>query len=102
MNLDAVRLAAVFLAGTVLGLFYFGGLWLTLRRIHHVRQPGVLLFTSFVVRIAAVVPAFYFVMAGHWERIVACLAGFLVMRHLMIRRSRPIDMVRSTIGRTSP
>ncbi len=102
MNLDAVQLTVAFLAGGVLGLLYFGGLWLTLRRIHRVRQPGLLLFASLVVRMAALVPAFYFVMAGQWESVVAALAGFLATRHIMIRRIRPAEIVRSSIGKMSP
>ncbi len=91
MNYNLIQLSVVFLAGTVLGLIYFGGLWLTLRRIHKIRYPGLLLLISFVTRIATVMLAFYFVMAGEWENIVMCLAGFLVMRHFMIHIIQSVE-----------
>lgn len=102
MNLDTVSLVAPFLAGAMLGLFYFGGLWLTLRRIHCVTTPGLLLIASFAGRMAVVLPAFYYVMAGQWERVAACLVGFLVIRSVIIRQIRPLEMTRNTNGRMSP
>jgi len=102
MTFYTVQLVAVFLTGAALGLFYFGGLWLTIRRIPNVQQPGMLLLVSYVVRIAVVMLAFFFVMAGEWERIIACLAGFLVMRTCMIHRIQPVNVVRSTSRKMSP
>jgi len=101
MNVNLLQLVAVFLAGALLGLFYFVGLWFTLRSIHTVRQPGLLLLFSYVVRVAVVMLAFYFIMAGDWKRIIVCLVGFLVMRYFMIRKIQPVDVVQSTKERIS-
>jgi F1F0 ATPase subunit 2 len=73
-------------AGAVLGLFYFGGLWLTLRGLPTSRSPILLTLGSFVGRTGIVVVGFYIVMGGHWERMLACLAGFIMMRLLMVSR----------------
>ena len=77
--------------GSVLGVFYFGGLWLTVRRVATDEQPALLLFVSFLVRSGVVLSGFYFVTDGRWERLVACLAGFLAARTLLIRRLRDVE-----------
>lgn len=81
--------ALAWVAGVGLGLFYFGGLWLTIRRLPTCRWPAPLLAASFVGRTAVVLVGFYFVMGGRWERIVASLLGFVMARHLLISRLRP-------------
>jgi len=86
---DLLWLPLVFGAGIVLGLFYFGGLWLTVRRIPSTRRPGLLSFASFVVRTAAAMLDFYVVMGGRWERLLIALAGFLVFRTVAVRRWGP-------------
>lgn len=68
------------LAGVVLGGFFFGSLWWTVRRTLS-SAPSVLSHLGIlVVRMAVTLFGFYVVGAGHWERVVACLAGFLVAR----------------------
>ncbi len=76
--------------GAVLGAFYFGGLWLTVRRVTIAQQPALLLFVSFLVRVGVVLFGIYFVMGGRWSRLVACMAGFLLARTLLIRHLRDV------------
>ena len=74
-----------FAAGIGLGIFYFGGLWLTVRRLPTVQHPVLLSFCSFLVRIMMVLIGFYFVMDGHWQRMMVCMLGFLGMRSILLR-----------------
>ena len=76
------------LVGMGLGLFYFGGLWFTLRSLPRVRWPIPLLIGSFAFRTAVVVIGFYLVMDGSWQRIVACLVGFILVRVLIVSKLR--------------
>ena len=76
-------------AGIGLGLFYFGGLWLTVRQLPTCRWPAPLLLGSFVGRTAVVLVGFYFVMGGRWERMLACLVGFIMARLFLVSRLRP-------------
>jgi len=76
--------------GAVMGAFYFGGLWLTVRRLATDEKPALLLFGSFLVRSGVVLSGFYFVTDGRWERLVACLVGFLAARTLLICRLRDV------------
>ncbi len=78
-----VPLALAWAAGVALGLFYFGGLWLTVRQLATRNRPVPLFLGSFLVRTVAVVAGFYFVMGGRWERVLACLAGFVMARLLL-------------------
>ncbi len=73
------------LVGTALGVFYFYGLWWTVRRLnsHH---AAIWLPVSFLVRGAVVVGGFYLVMDGRWEPLLAALAGFIAARIVVISR----------------
>jgi F1F0 ATPase subunit 2 len=85
MNSFGLQLCIAVLAGLALGLFYFGGLWLTVRRITCSKRPALLMLASFVVRLLVTLCGFYLVMDGRWERLLACLSGFLVTRFVLTR-----------------
>lgn len=89
MMSPVIPLVLAWVAGVGLGLFYFGGLWLTIRQLPTCRWPAPLLVGSFVGRMAVVLFGFYFVMDGRWERVLACLIGFVIARHLLISQLRP-------------
>jgi F1F0 ATPase subunit 2 len=76
-------------AGIVLGVFYFWGLWLTVRLLPKCRWPVPVLMGSFVLRTAAVLGGFFLVMNGRWERVLACLGGFFLARLAIFSRLRP-------------
>ena len=68
------------LAGLLLGGFFLGSLWWTVRRAL-TSQPSVLWHLGgLVARMALTLLGFYLVGAGHWERLIACLVGFIVAR----------------------
>jgi F1F0 ATPase subunit 2 len=84
--LDPVICLAV---GTGLGIFYFGGLWLTVKMLPASRCPGLLALAGFVVRTAVVLGAFYLVMGGRWERLFASVLGFFIVRTVSVRLALP-------------
>ncbi len=92
-------MAFALIAGIGLGLFYFGGLWLTMRRLPTTRWPVPLALSSFLGRTAIVLVGFYFVMGGRWERVVVCLVGFLMARFLLTSRLRPDRLAGSSTGK---
>lgn len=94
-----LTLALALVAGMGLGLFYFGGLWLTVRQLPTSRWVMPLVLSSFVGRTAVVLVGFYFVMGGHWERVVVCLVGFLMARFLLVSRLRPDRLANGTAGK---
>jgi F1F0 ATPase subunit 2 len=77
------------LAGLLLGAFFYGGLWWTVRR--GVSSPNAALWFvgSMLVRTIVVLGGFYLVAGGDWKRWLATLAGFVVARLLVARITRP-------------
>ena len=75
-------------AGVVLGVFFFGGLWWTVRRGLSTRRPALLFTGSLVLRLVVAAGGFYLVGGDDWRRLVACLAGFLLARWLVTRWTR--------------
>ncbi len=74
--------------GLVLGAFFFGGLWLTVRAATSAARPRLLLAGSFVVRFAVLAGGLYLLMLGDWRRLLAALVGLLLARTLLARRVR--------------
>ena len=83
-------LITAFVAGMGLGTFYFGGLWLTVKRLPKVRRPALLSMCSFFGRLGIILFGFYLIMDGHWERMMVCMIGFLLMRGILIRVWGPV------------
>jgi F1F0 ATPase subunit 2 len=82
----ALVLGAAFVAGAALGGAYFLGLWYTVRRQTTASLPALWLLVSGVGRLVLLLVGFYLVMAGSWERLLACLAGFVVARLVLTRK----------------
>ena len=76
-------LALPLLAGVLLGMFFFGGLWWTIRRGVSSKLPAALFFFSLLLRTGIALAGFYFVARGDWRRVLACLVGFMLGRILV-------------------
>jgi F1F0 ATPase subunit 2 len=74
-----------FFGGALLGVFYFNNLWNTVKKVTDEGKQGMFLITGYFIRTAIVLAGFYIIMSGRWERIVAALAGFILMREIMKR-----------------
>lgn len=78
-----------FVAGTALGSFFFGSLWLTVRELPTTGWPIRLVIGSYVGRMVIAFLGFYLIVQGGWHRAIAGLLGFLVMRLVFVRRLQP-------------
>lgn len=76
------------LAGGLLGLLFFGGLWWTLRRALGSPRPALWIGGSLIVRMAGVAAGFVGVSGGDWRRLLACLLGFLAARWWVVHRTK--------------
>jgi F1F0 ATPase subunit 2 len=85
---EALILAGGLLAGVLLGAFFFGGLWWTIRSSPPSQWSGLLFSASLLVRMAVAVTGFYLVSHGEWRKLVACLVGFLLARIAVTRLIR--------------
>jgi F1F0 ATPase subunit 2 len=85
--IDYPVLAISLVLGIGLGLFNFGGLWITVSRMTRARHPALMLAGSYLVRLT-VLGACFILLArgGHWERILACLAGVILVQATVVRR----------------
>lgn len=82
---EIVSLLPALLGGIVLGILFFGGLWLTIRKGIRSKRPTLLFMGSLIVRMAIVVLGFYYVGANNWLRMLVCLVGFLIARMVITR-----------------
>ena len=82
---EALKIIVALLAGVALGIFFFGGLWWTVRRGMASKQPAMLFLGSLLLRTLLVVAGFYLVMRDDWRNLVASLAGFVLARIVTTR-----------------
>jgi F1F0 ATPase subunit 2 len=85
---DLLPLALAWMAGIVLGTFFFGGLWWTVRKGIASLMPAFWFFGSLIIRMGGALAGFYFVAAGQWERLLLCLLGFVIARLIVMRLTR--------------
>jgi F1F0 ATPase subunit 2 len=74
--------------GMVLGLFHFGGLWLTLDKFSKARRYGLILAASFLLRSLVTLAGIFVIGNGEWTGMVAALCGVLIMRKIFILKTQ--------------
>ena len=74
---DALALTIAASAGALLGAFFFGGLWWTVKKGVSSDKPMLLFFASLVIRTAVVLGGFYLALQWGAHRFIACVAGFI-------------------------
>jgi F1F0 ATPase subunit 2 len=77
---ETLMLALAWVAGAALGAIFFGGLWWTVSRGASSPRPALWFFGSALARMSIALAGFYLVAGGQWERLIACLLGFVVVR----------------------
>lgn len=85
---EVLSLAFALAAGILLGAFFFGGLWWTVRQGVSTKRPGLWFFGSLLLRTCIVVLGFYFILGDNWMRLLAGLLGFIVARLIVTRLTR--------------
>jgi len=86
---ETVSLAPALVAGVLLGLMFFGGLWWTVRNSVVHERPALWFLGSLLLRTSIILAGFYFVSGGHWERLLTCLLGFVIARFVLTRLAGP-------------
>lgn len=85
---DNLMLALAFGVGALLGGFFFGGLWWTVQKGIKSRRPALWFFSSMLLRTGITVAGFYALAADQWQRLAACLLGFIAVRFVIVRLTR--------------
>jgi F1F0 ATPase subunit 2 len=82
---EFLTLSLALVAGLLLGGIFFGGLWWTVRKGVLSKQPALWFLGSLLLRTVIILAGFYSVSGGHWERLLACLLGFVMARFIVTR-----------------
>lgn len=91
---EPIFLILPLLAGVLLGAFFFGGLWWTVQKGLSAQNPALWFLGSMLVRTGVTLVGFYLVSDGRWERMVACLLGFVVARFAILKLKK-VDGIKS-------
>ncbi len=87
---EPLNLAAALIAGIMLGVFYFGGLWWTVRKGMASERVALWFVGSMLLRTSVALLGFYFVLGDDWRRLVAGLLGFIIARIIVTRLTRSV------------
>lgn len=82
---ETMALMLALLAGLLLGAMYFVGLWWTVRKGLPSPRPALWFSVSMLLRVTLTLAGFYFVAGDDWQRLLVCLAGFVIARIIVIR-----------------
>jgi F1F0 ATPase subunit 2 len=82
---EVISLLPAFVAGVVLGVLFFGGLWLTIRIGLRSKKSALIFTASFILRMAIGLLGFYYVGANSWQKMLVCLGGFLLAKIVITR-----------------
>ena len=81
------------IVGSALGLFYFGGLWLTVQQLPVTKHPYRLIFFSFIFRLGITLFILSLILSGNniynVIPLLTCCLGFLAVRTIMILFIQP-------------
>lgn len=103
MASDSLHMILALIAGVVLGLAFYGGLWWTVRegvaRQKNGSNSAALLFAgSQFIRTVFVLAGFYWVSGGDWKTLLVCLSGFIAGRVVVNRVTRQKAKDHATAG----
>jgi F1F0 ATPase subunit 2 len=85
---EILNLILALIAGFFLGAVFFGGLWWAVQKGLSSRKSAFWFLSSLLIRTSTAIAGFYFASDGHWKRLLICLFGFFVMRHIIVRFTR--------------
>lgn len=83
-------LIVALVSGVAMGVFFFVGLWWTVRKGVVATMPAAWFLISFIVRMAVVLGGFYWIVQqGEWQHLAMALLGFILVRVLLTRIAPP-------------
>ena len=92
---EALNLVGAWVVGVGVGAVFFGGLWWTISHGLSSRTPALWFCCSLVFRTGVALAGFYFMAQGRWERLLACLLGFVTGRVVVNYLTRPAAVKRT-------
>lgn len=89
--IETLSLLLAVATGLGLGAIFFGGLWWSVQKGMTSKWSALWFCGSWLLRTSLVVAGFLLIAQGHWERLLACLVGFIVARRIVMRQIRAAD-----------
>jgi F1F0 ATPase subunit 2 len=86
MSIDTLAIGVGIAWGALLGFFFIGGLWWSLKGISSRHHPQWFLGFSFLVRTLSVLAGFWWALHHSVTALLGGVAGFALMRHILTRR----------------
>ena len=75
--------------GVILGIFYFGGLWITLQHIWRTDRPKIWLGVSYLVRLLLTLTGFWLVLQKDLGAFLVAFLAFILIRIILTRALAP-------------
>ena len=85
---ELVYLILAFISGLALGIFFFGGLWITVNKAMTAKIPAIWFFVSFTARVSISLIGFYYISLEGWQSIVVAIIGFIASRFVITNLTR--------------
>ena len=83
--------------GVLLGVFFFAGLWWTVRKIKSSKHVALLFLGSLLLRTSIVISGFYFILGDNWQNLLAGLLGFIIARIIVTRLTRVTEQDKNSM-----
>lgn len=88
---EIIYMALILTAGLALGIVFFGGLWLTVKKVVTSKRPSLWLIGSFLVRVSITLVGFYYLSQGSLKNLLISVLGFIIARPVIIYLTKSID-----------
>ena len=89
---DTLNFISSLIAGLLLGAFFFGGLWWTVRKGVKSERVALWFFGSMLLRTGVVMLGFYLLLGDSWQRMLAGLLGFFIARLTVTWLTRVVEL----------
>lgn len=80
MENSVLHYMLLILAGLLLGTFFYGGLWFTIKKCVTVKSSSLLFLISMLLRTLIAVGGFYFLSSGNIYKLLFCFSVFFIAR----------------------
>ncbi len=94
---EFLQLLFALIQGALLGLFFFAGLWWTVRKLGSSKQVALLFLGSMLLRTTVVIVGFYFILGDNWQHLLVGLLGFVIARITITRLTRTADQPKNSV-----
>ncbi|MDP4285223.1 MAG: ATP synthase subunit I [Bacteroidota bacterium] len=99
---EVLNMLSALIAGVILGIIFFGGLWITTQKGLRSKRPALVFTGSFIIRMTIILVGFYFIGQNSWQKLLTCLAGFLVARVVIVRLTQKDNHSKTTLIKEVP